>query len=138
MIYTISKMTIKNETTSIVDRPIILYRGDRNVGIQFEILESMSRKQKMQGANTIINIGAHYGQLVLRRPDGKIVFSEVCPTEDGRITFTMTEGMINEIVELGDYSFQIRLYDETKKSRVTLPPVTNGITVLEPISITDK
>lgn len=45
--------------------------------------------------------------------------------------------MIDEIEELGVYTFQIRLMDENKQSRVTIPPVENGIEIKEPIAIED-
>ena len=52
MIYTASKVTIKNYQATI-DKTIILYRGDRNVEIQFEILESVYRQYKVEGSNVI-------------------------------------------------------------------------------------
>lgn len=45
--------------------------------------------------------------------------------------------MIDEIEEVGVYTFQIRLMDENKQSRVTIPPVENGIEIKEPIAIED-
>ena len=45
--------------------------------------------------------------------------------------------MIDEITEVGNYSFQIRLFDESINSRVTLPEVNNGIEIREPIASED-
>ena len=41
--------------------------------------------------------------------------------------------MIDELSELGSYTFQIRLYNEDQTSRGTLPPVENGIIIVEPL-----
>jgi hypothetical protein len=43
--------------------------------------------------------------------------------------------MINELVEVGDYDYQIRLYDSTQTSRISIPPVIGGLKVLEPIDL---
>jgi hypothetical protein len=41
--------------------------------------------------------------------------------------------MIDEFTELGDYDFQIRLLNNDLSSRATLPPVSAGIRVMEPL-----
>ena len=33
-----------------------------------------------------------------------------------------------------DYTFQIRLYDEEKTSRITTPEIVGGITIKEPLA----
>lgn len=136
MIYTTAKVTVKNYQASI-DRPIILYRGDKNVEIQFEIVEGLYRQYKVEGANIILNLDASYGQLVVEKPDYTYAFSEVTPTKDGRIVFTIPQEMIDDTIELGQYTFQIRLFDESQTSRVTLPPVRNGLVIEEPIASED-
>ena len=45
--------------------------------------------------------------------------------------------MIDEITEVGNYTFQIRLFDESMNSRATLPEVNNGIEIREPIATED-
>lgn len=133
MIYTTAKVTIQNNTVSTIDRPIILYKGDKNIEIQFEIVESIFRQYKQEGPNTIENLGASYGQLIIQKPDFTSAISDITETKDGRIVFVIPEEMTDEDIELGLYTFQIRLYDETQSSRVTLPPVINGIEILNPI-----
>ena len=136
MIYTASKVTIKNYQASI-DKTIILYRGDRNVEIQFEILESVYRQYKVEGSNVILNLNASYGQLVIQKPDYTHILSDIVPTQDGKVIFTIPGGLIDESVEVGQYTFQIRLYNDDKTSRVTLPPVVGGIDIVEPIASED-
>ena len=136
MIYTASKVTIKNYQATI-DKTIILYRGDRNVEIQFEILESMYRQYKVEGTNVILNLNASYGQLVIQKPDYTHILSDIAPTQDGKVIFTIPGELIDETVEVGQYTFQIRLYNDDKTSRVTLPPVAGGIDIVEPIASED-
>lgn len=136
MIYTASKVTIKNYQATI-DKTIILYRGDRNVEIQFEILESVYRQYRVEGTNVISNLNASYGQLVIQKPDYTHILSDIAPTQDGKVIFTIPGELIDEAVEVGQYTFQIRLYNEDKTSRVTLPPVTGGIDIVEPIASED-
>ena len=136
MIYTTAKVTIKNHEAAI-DKPVVLYRGDKNVEVQFEIVESVYRQYKLEGSNTILNLNASYGQLVIQKPDYTYLISSKTPTKDGRIVFIIPEALIDEMSELGHYTFQIRLYDESQESRVTLPPVINGIEIVEPIASED-
>ena len=133
MIYATATVTIKNHQ-AMIDKKIILYRGDKNVEIQFEIKEGMYRQYKMDGPNTIENLGASYGQLVISKPDYSFAISDITETKDGKIIFTIPQEMIDETSEVGSYTFQIRLYDESQTSRVTLPPVEGGIVIEEPIA----
>ena len=41
--------------------------------------------------------------------------------------------MTDENIDIGAYTFQIRMFDESMESRVTLPPVIDGLMVLESI-----
>ena len=134
MIYASVKVTIKNHKASI-DNKIILYRGDKNVEVQFEIVESLYRQYKLEGSNTIENLGASYGQLVVLKPDMSHVVSDIAPTKNGKVVFTIPESLIDESTELGSFTFQIRLYDESQSSRVTLPPVEEGLVVEEPLDL---
>lgn len=134
MIYTACKVTVKNSTATS-DHTIIVYTGDKNIEVQFEILESSYRQYKLEGGNTIENLGASYGQLVILGPKGLPIFSDVAPTKDGKVIFTIPGEMTDEETELGSYTYQIRLFDEPKTSRVTLPAVENGIEIKQPIAV---
>ena len=136
MIYTSSKVTIKDYKATI-DKTIILYRGDRNVEIQFEIFESVYRQYRVEGTNVILNLNASYGQLVIQKPDYTHILSGITPTQDGKVIFTIPGELIDETVEVGQYTFQIRLYNDDQTSRVTLPPVVGGIDIVEPIASED-
>ncbi len=131
MIYTKRIVTIRNTTASI-DAPVVLYRGDKDVEIIFEIIDSKFKFESTSG-NLINSSHAAYGQMAIACPSKAPIFSNVIACEDGLITFMMTTAMMDELTEVGEYSFQIRLFDSTRTSRVTLPPVINGIEVREPI-----
>ena len=137
MIFTESTIKISNNVSKM-DSTIVLYRGDKNVEIRFTILQSPFKYSNTVATNVIESTNASYGQLVIKTPNNKPpIFSDVSATKEGTVLFTVTKEMIDEIEELGVYTFQIRLLDENKQSRVTIPPVENGIEIKEPIAIED-
>ena len=138
MIFTDRTIIVQKGTSSINDT-IILYRGDKGVEIRFSLNEgSPFRFGSGAKPNIIEKTEAAYGQLVIKTPnDLPSIFSEVAPTNEGKITFTITAEMIDEITEVGNYTFQIRLFDESMNSRATLPEVVDGIEIREPIATED-
>ena len=138
MIFTDRTVIVQKGTSSINDT-IVLYRGDKNVEIRFTLSEGSPFKYGSGASPNIIEkTEAAYGQLIIKAPENlPAVFSEVAPTNEGKIVFTITGEMIDEIDEVGNYSFQIRLFDENKNSRVTLPEVNDGIEIREPIASED-
>ena len=129
MIYLERTITIANSSASI-DEQIVLYKGDRNVEIQF-ILKNSPFRYKSSTNPT-------YGQLIINRENADSIFSDVSETVKGKILFVITGDMIDELNECGNYDFQIRLFNEDKTSRVTLMPIIAGITIREPICEGDE
>ena len=138
MIFTDRTVTVKGGVSSI-NEPIILYRGDKEVEIRFVLKEKAPFTFNKEVDSNIIELSeAAYGQLVIKAPNGlPPIFSEVAPTNEGKIVFNITAEMIDEIAEVGNYTFQIRLFDESMNSRVTLPKVDDGIEIREPIASED-
>ena len=138
MIFTDRTITVKKGASSI-DDSIVLYRGDKEVEIRFTLNESSPFKFGSGSSSNIIEkTEAAYGQLIIKAPnDLPSIFSEIAPTNEGKIIFTITAEMIDEITEVGNYTFQIRLLDESRNSRATLPEVVNGIEIREPIATED-
>ena len=134
MIFTDRKITIRNGK-SMINEPVILYRGDYEVSIRFTIMESKFRFKS--GVNLVDSEKASHGQLAILTPYGGNVFSEIVKCEDGTVTFTLTKEMIDQLEEVGLYSFQIRLFDYYRESRVSIPPVEFGIEVREPVASED-
>ena len=137
MIFTERTIKISKDTCEI-DKPIVLYRGDYNVEVRFTIIESPFKYTTKNSTNIIEDVKASYGQLVIKTPNGKPpIFTDVVETNEGSVVFTLSGEMIDEAIEVGDYTFQIRLFDSNKESRATIPPVENGISIREPIAIED-
>ena len=139
MIFTDRTIIVQKGTSSINDT-IILYRGDKGVEIRFTLNEgSPFRFGSGASPNIIEKTEATYGQLVIKAPNGlPAIFSEVVPTNEGKIVFKITGEMIDEITEVGNYTFQIRLFDESTNSRASIPEVVDGIEIREPIDSEDR
>lgn len=138
MIFTEKKITINNDQCKI-DSPVVLYRGDYNVEVRFTIVSSPYKYSNKQETNVTESTEASFGQLIINVPNSKPIFSDVTPVESGgAIIFTIKKEMIDESIELGEYDFQIRLFDENQQSRATIPPVIQGIHIKEPIAIENE
>jgi len=136
MIHTNRIVTV-GEQECIIDRPIVLYRGDREVEIEFTLVGN--EFMFSEDGNVIKSVNASHGQLVLNTPSGEHMFSELAECHEGKVVFVVTKEMIDEFIEMGFYSFQIRLYDSAEmKSRVTIPPVMNGFDIRNPIAAEDE
>lgn len=134
MIFTERQITIRNGKSTI-NKPVILYRGDYEVSIKFTIMESEFKFKN--GINLAVSEKATHGQLAILAPYGGNIFSEMVKCEDGTVTFTLNKEMIDQLEEVGLYSFQIRLFDYYRESRVSIPPVEFGIEVREPVASED-
>ena len=132
MIFTDKTITIRdNEST--IDSNVILYRGDKDVEIRFTIVESPFKYRS--SVNLIETTDASWGQLViLNSTTSNVIISDIAPTNEGRVVLKITGEMMDEVSEVGDYTFQIRLYDEEKTSRITTPEIVGGITIKEPLA----
>ena len=116
-----------------MDKQIVLYRGDREVEVQFEIVYETIKYRK---TNAIEDVNASFGQLVIQNDSVTIpTVTDVSPTSEGVVIFKFTKEMIDEITELGTYDFQIRLFDDTQTSRITTPTIENSIIIKEPLSM---
>ena len=134
MIFTNRTITVR-KGESRIDEPIVVYRGDYELEVRFTILNSKFKFKS--GTNMIETEKASYGQLAILTPYGGNIFSDIVKCNDGSVTFVLTADMLNQIEEVGLYSFQIRLMDYNKESRVSIPPIEFGIEVREPIASED-
>ena len=122
MIQTTVKLLV-SENKCEYNKQVVLYRGDKNVRICFKI-----------DGNRFEVLNSAYAQMIIKRPLTIPLFSEISRIEDDTFILVVTEEMINEINEIGQYSYQIRLFDEEQVSRATLPPAINGILIEDPIT----
>ena len=123
MIYATVNMTI-GDYSSTCDNKILLYRGDKNVEIRIV----------MKG-NKFTVLDNTYAQMIIKRPSATSVFSEPAPIQNDTVIFVITEDMIDELKELGEYTFQIILYDDTMTARATLPPCNSALIIESPIAV---
>lgn len=128
MIYIERTINIE-DNSAYIEEPVILYKGDGNIEVQFTINNNPFKYKA--------GIDQTYGQLIIKRPTTDPIFSEVAKLssnkENSRVHLVITGEMIDELVELGNYDFQIRLLNADMSSRATLPPITGGILIKEPI-----
>ena len=107
------------------EEPIILYKGDKNIELQF-IIENNPFNYKS-------GVEITYGQLIIKRPNANPIFSDVAKFSNSKASFIITGEMIDDLNEIGEYDFQIRLLNADQTSRGTLPPVHAGIVIKEPV-----
>ena len=131
MIFVERTITIKKNQAKIKE-PIVLYKGDMNIELQFTI-ENNPFKYKP-------GMDVTYGQLIIKRPNAEPIFSEPAKMSSSRVLFIVTGDMIdgldvdgNYTDEMGAYDFQIQLLNADQTSRGSLPPVTGGIIIKEPL-----
>lgn len=124
------------ENVTQMDHDIVLYRGNRNVFILFTIENLMfGFKDFSTGYETL---SPSHAYITLLTP----LFEEIklgkVPIEDDKIKFSISELMIDELVEVGDYTIVIDLYDIIEDSLLTIPPIENQLKVRDRItSLTD-
>ena len=127
MFFTEKRITIKKRSSKI-DSPIVLYRGDKNIEVRFSINNNPF-------TNTSQNI---YGQLIMHLPNTDItLFSNVNAFINDIVKFILPEDIMDDIVEVGTYNLQLRLFNEDKTSVITIPPIEKGLDIREPIAIED-
>ena len=122
MLYARVNLTVREERT-YSDRKIMLYRGDNNVDIEFNLTS----------IDYVID-NSKYVQAILTRPYAPSIFSELFALEDNKFVLTITEDMIDELTELELYSMQLILYDETQEDKVTLPPCYDIFDIKKPLA----
>lgn len=134
MIFTERNITIRNDNATI-NAPVILYRGDKNVEVRFTLVESPYKYTNRDSVNIIESTDAAYAQLIIKTPnDRDPIFGDITAVGQSNIIFVIEYGMIDEIGEVGEYDFQIRLFDSDQTSMVTLPEVVSGFIIKEPIA----
>lgn len=132
MIYKKCIMTI-NKNNATLDEDIYLFRLDKNIELHFSIVNNRYKFDKSDLNNIIAQTNAAYFQVRLyKNAEIKYTFA-IQPTQDGVAVLTITDDLINDPIELGDYDFQISLLDEEKTSMISMPIVSKQLHVCEPL-----
>ena len=127
LFFTEKRITVKKRSSKI-DSPIVLYRGDKNIEVRFSINNNPF-------TNTSQNI---YGQLIMHLSNTDItLFSNVNAFINDIVKFILPEDIMDDIVEVGTYNLQLRLFNEDKTSVITIPAIEKGLDIREPIAIED-
>lgn len=132
MIYKQCTMTIaKNGAT--LDEDIYLYRLDKNIELHFTIVNNKYKFEKSDLNNIIAQTQAAYFQVRLyKNADIKYTFA-IQPTDNGKAILKITDDLIDDPIEVGEYDFQISLLDADKTSMISMPIVTKQLHVCEPL-----
>ena len=132
MIYKQCIMTI-NKNNATLDEDIYLFRLDKNIELHFSIVNNKYKFDKSDLNNIIAQTNAAYFQIRLYRSDEIKYTFAIQPTQDGVAVLTITDDLINDPIELGEYDFQISLLDADKTSMISMPIVKQQLHVCEPL-----
>ena len=132
MIYKKCIMTIAKNTATL-DEDIYLFRLDKNIELHFTIVNNKYKFEKSDLNNIIAQTNAAYFQIRLYRSDEIKYTFAIQPTQDGVAVLTITDDLINDPIEVGEYDFQISLLDADKTSMISMPIVTKQLHVCEPL-----
>lgn len=138
MIYKQCVLTIENNTATL-DEDIYLYRLDKNVELYFTIVNNKYKFDKSDLNNIISMTNASYFQMRLYK-DAEVKYTfTIQPTDKGQAILTITDDLIDDPIEVGDYDFQISLLDADKSSMISMPIARQQLHVCEPlVDITNK
>ena len=132
MIYKKCIVTI-NKNNATLDEDIYLFRLDKNIELHFSIVNNRYKFDKSDLNNIIAQTNAAYFQIRLYRSDEIKYTFAIQPTQDGVAVLTITDDLINDPIELGEYDFQISLLDADKTSMISMPIVKQQLHVCEPL-----
>lgn len=132
MIYKKCVMTI-NKNNATLDEDIYLFRLDKNIELHFTIVNNRYKFDKSDLNNIIAQTQAAYFQIRLYRSDEIKYTFTIQPTQDGVAVLTITNDLIDDPIELGEYDFQISLLDADKTSMISMPIVKQQLHVCEPL-----
>lgn len=132
MIYKKCIMTIAKNTATL-DEDIYLFRLDKNIELHFTIVNNKYKFEKSDLNNIIAQTNAAYFQIRLYKSDEIKYTFAIQPTQDGVAVLTITDDLINDPIEVGEYDFQISLLDADKTSMISMPIVTKQLHVCEPL-----
>lgn len=132
MIYKQCVLTIENNTATL-DEDIYLYRLDKNVELYFTIVNNKYKFDKSDLNNIISMTNASYFQMRLYK-DAEVKYTfTIQPTDKGQAILTITDDLIDDPIEVGDYDFQISLLDADKSSMISMPIARQQLHVCEPL-----
>lgn len=114
--------------TAKLDKDIYLFRGNKNVHYYFAIKNASFN---FKGSTDLIEkTNAINAAVTVIKPNGVEVANAIAAVENGKIHLKVTEDLIDEEVEVGDFDLVFDLFDDTDGA-VTIPKVQGQFHVLE-------
>lgn len=105
--------------TATLNKDIYLTRNDDVVQLQFELNGFTFNDGDLSVFTS--------SQISIRKPNGDKLVASIENISNGLITWTVQKTLIDELSEMGEFSFQITLTDGT--STLSLPPIYNQLHV---------
>lgn len=112
-----------------LNKDIFLFRGNRNIHYYFSIKGARFTFSK-ENENLLESSNAIYAAITVIKPNGVEVANAIAPVEDGLIHLKVTEDLIDEEVEVGDFDLVFDLFDDNEGA-VTIPKIKGQFHVLE-------
>lgn len=115
-----------------LDKNIYLYKNNKNIIYYFKIQNAPFKF--INAVDMVESLNASTADIKILKPNGVKKRIKNIPIENGKVKLEIDDSFMDEISEIGKYTFQIDLYDNaTNKGRVTIPPVIEQFCVLAPI-----
>lgn len=102
-----------------LDRDIFLSKKDKDIVLYFTVDGFPYKFSNGEGIE-----GASYSQITLEKPNKTKVVLPKTAVDINEIILKVTEDIVDEVVEIGDYNFQIKLFGKDN-SEIHLPIVYN-------------
>ena len=97
---------IKNGKANL-NKDIFLNKNDKDVVIYFKV-NGFPYKFSNNTEDSID--GAVYSQITLQKPTGEVILLPKTAVDVDKITLKITEDIIDEVIEIGEYNFQVKLF----------------------------
>lgn len=118
-----------NENRAKLNKDIFLFRGNRNIHYYFSIKGARFTFSK-ENEDLLESSNAIYAAVTVVKPNGVEVANAIAPVEDGLIHLKVTEDLIDEEVEVGDFDLVFDLFDDNEGA-VTIPKIKGQFHVQE-------
>lgn len=123
---------LKSDSATLSET-LVLYKGDQNIEYTFTLKDNAYKFSNGTDGNIVTQLEASYAQILwYKNAEIRITFP-IQETNDGKVVLKITKELIDEDNEIGDYDFQIRLYDSNKEAILTLPPLLKVVHIKAPL-----
>lgn len=123
---------LKSDSATLSET-LVLYKGDQNIEYTFTLKDNAYKFSNGTDGNIVTQLEASYAQILwYKNAEIRITFP-IQATNDGKVVLKITKELIDEDNEMGDYDFQIRLYDSNKEAILTLPPLLKAVHIKAPL-----